>query len=103
MWGWNENSFVYITPSVERYVVNSGGDYTAGFLGSDTTFTIEGKSKTKTYLQALLGGNIALGDKFNINVGLGVKKILSGQIERDNGDTIDELYLSGNLGVKYRF
>lgn len=100
---WNENSFVYITPSVERYVVNSGGDYTAGFLGSDTTFTIEGKSKTKTYLQALLGGNIALGDKFNINVGLGVKKILSGQIERDNGDKIDELYLSGNLGVKYRF
>lgn len=100
---WNQNSFVYITPSIERYVVNSGGDYTAGFIGSDTTFTIEGKSKTKTYLQTLLGGNIALGDKFNVNVGLGVKKILSGQIERDNGDKIDELYLSGNLGVKYRF
>lgn len=100
---WSENSFVYLTPSVERYVVNSGGDYTAGFLGSDTTFTIEGKSKTKTYGQVLLGGNIALSDKFNINVGLGAKKILAGQITRDNGDKIDELYLSGNLGVKYRF
>ena len=100
---WNENSFVYITPSVERYVVNSGGDYTAGFLGSDTTFTIEGKSKTKTYGQVLLGGNIALGDKLNINVGLGAKKIFMGKFERDNGDEIDELYLSGNLGVKYRF
>lgn len=100
---WNENSFVYLTPSIERYVVNSGGDYTAGFIGSDTSFTIEGKSKTKTYVQALLGGNIALGDKFNVNLGVGVKKILNGQIERANGDKVDEMYLSGNLGVKYRF
>lgn len=100
---WNENSFVYLTPSIERYVVNSGGNYTAGFIGSDTSFTIEGKSKTKTYVQALLGGNIALGDKFNVNLGVGVKKILNGQIERANGDKVDEMYLSGNLGVKYRF
>ena len=99
----NENSFMYLTPSIERYVVNAGGDYTAGFIGSDTTFTIEGKSKTKTYGQVLVGGNIALSDKFNVNLGLGVKKILNGQIERANGDKVDEMYLSGNLGVKYRF
>lgn len=99
----NENSFIYLTPSLERYVVNAGGDYTAGFIGSDTTFTIEGKSKTKTYGQVLVGGNIALSDKLNVNLGLGVKKILNGQIERANGDKVDEMYLSGNLGVKYRF
>lgn len=99
----NENSFMYFTPSLERYVVNAGGDYTAGFIGSDTTFTIEGKSKTKTYGQVLVGGNIALSDKLNVNLGLGVKKILNGQIERANGDKVDEMYLSGNLGVKYRF
>ena len=99
----NENSFMYLTPSIERYVVNAGGDYTAGFIGSDTTFTIEGKSKTKTYGQVLVGGNIALSDKLNVNLGLGVKKILNGQIERANGDKVDEMYLSGNLGVKYRF
>ena len=99
----NENSFMYLTPSLERYVVNAGGDYTAGFIGSDTTFTIEGKSKTKTYGQVLVGGNIALSDKLNVNLGLGVKKILGGQIERANGDKVDEMYLSGNLGVKYRF
>ena len=98
-----ENSFMYLTPSLERYVVNAGGDYTAGFIGSDTTFTIEGKSKTKTYGQVLVGGNIALSDKLNVNLGLGVKKILNGQIERANGDKVDEMYLSGNLGVKYRF
>lgn len=50
-----------------------------------------------------MGGNIALSDKVNVNLGLGVKKILNGQIERANGDTVDEMYLSGNLGVKYRF
>lgn len=99
----NENSFMYLTPSLERYVVNAGGNYTAGFIGSDTTFTIEGKSKTKTYGQVLVGGNIALSDKLNVNLGLGVKKILNGQIERTNGDKVDEMYLSGNLGVKYRF
>ena len=99
----NENSFMYLTPSLERYVVNAGGDYTAGFIGSDTTFTIEGKSKTKTYGQVLVGGNIALSDKLNVNLGLGVKKILGGQIERANGDKVDEMYMSGNLGVKYRF
>lgn len=99
----NENSFIYLTPSIERYVINAGGDYTAGFIGSDTTFTIEGKSKTKTYGQVLVGGNIALSDKLNVNLGLGVKKILNGQIERANGDKVDEMYLSGNLGVKYRF
>lgn len=97
------NSFIYLTPSVERYVVNSGGDFTAGFLGSDTTFTIEGKSSTKTYVQGLIGGNISLSDKFNINLGFGAKKILTGQIENAEGDKKDELYLSGNLGLKYRF
>ena len=100
---WNENSFVYITPSVERYVINNGGDFTAGFIGSDTTFTIQGKSKTKTYIQTLLGGNISLGNHFNVNAGLGVKKILDGQVKNANGNKKDELYLSGNLGVKYRF
>jgi len=41
--------------------------------------------------------------KHRVNLGLGVKKILNGQIERANGDTVDEMYLSGNLGVKYKF
>lgn len=98
-----ENSFIYLTPSVERYVVNSGADFTAGFVGSDTSFTIEGKSSTKTYAQALIGGNIALGDKFNVNLGFGAKKILTGEVENAEGDKKDELYLSGNLGLKYRF
>lgn len=93
-----ENSFIYVIPSIERYVVNTGTDYTAGFLGSDVTFSVAGKSKTKTYGQALLGGNINVSEKFNVNLSLGVKQILGGKVDEKN-----ETYLTGNLGFKYKF
>ena len=98
-----ENSFIYLTPKIERYVVNTSNDFTAGFVGSDTTFSIAGKSSTKTYAQVLLGGNIDVSKKLNVNLGLGFRKIITGQVERQNGDKVDEMYLNGNLGVKYRF
>lgn len=44
-----QNSFLYITPKLEQYFVESGDDYVAGFLGSNTTFAIKANRYKKTY------------------------------------------------------
>lgn len=93
-----ENSYFYITPSIEQYVLNNGGDYTAGFIGSDAVFTVLGDDAKKTYGKAIIGGNINVTEQFNINLGFGVKQIFGGQVDNKN-----ETYLTGNLGVRYKF
>lgn len=94
----SQSSFFYVSPKIEQYVLNSGSDYVAGFLGSSTTFTIETERTKKTYAQLVLGGNFDITESFNLNFALGVKQILAGQVNSQN-----ESYISGNLGVKYRF
>ncbi|TWO17940.1 autotransporter outer membrane beta-barrel domain-containing protein [Campylobacter lanienae] len=94
----NESSYLFITPKIEQYVVNNGEDYVASFVGSNTSFSIKGEEKKKTYGQLIVGGNISLNDSLSLDVGIGAKQILAGKVDSKN-----ETYLSGNVGIKYRF
>ncbi|WP_236845375.1 autotransporter outer membrane beta-barrel domain-containing protein [Campylobacter porcelli] len=94
----NESSYLFITPKIEQYVVNNGEDYVASFVGSNTSFSIKGEEKKKTYGQLIIGGNISLNDSLSLDVGIGAKQILAGKVDSKN-----ETYLSGNVGIKYRF
>ena len=94
----NESSYLFITPKIEQYVVNNGEDYVASFVGSNTSFSIKGEEKKKTYGQLIVGGNISLNDSLSLDVGIGAKQILAGKVDSKN-----ETYLSGNMGIKYRF
>ncbi|PZT47155.1 autotransporter domain-containing protein [Helicobacter valdiviensis] len=94
----NENSYLFITPKIEQYVVNNGEDYVASFAGSSTSFSIKGDEKKKTYGQLIIGGNISLSDNLSLDAGIGAKQIIAGKVDSKN-----ETYLSGNVGVKYRF
>ena len=94
----NESSYLFITPKIEQYVVNNGEDYVASFVGSNTSFSIKGEEKKKTYGQLIVGGNVSLNDRLNLDVGIGAKQILAGKVDSKN-----ETYLSGNVGIKYRF
>ncbi|WP_147288588.1 autotransporter outer membrane beta-barrel domain-containing protein [Helicobacter brantae] len=56
----------------------------------------------KTYAQILLGGEVAISKDWSIDLNLGVKQGILG--ERDNQDKqINETYVSGSVGVGYRF
>ena len=94
----DESSYLFITPKIEQYVVNNGEDYVASFVGSNTSFSIKGEEKKKTYGQLIVGGNVSLNDRLNLDVGIGAKQILAGKVDSKN-----ETYLSGNVGIKYRF
>ncbi|MCL9821920.1 autotransporter outer membrane beta-barrel domain-containing protein, partial [Helicobacter sp. 14348-15] len=94
----NESSYLFITPKIEQYVVNNGEDYVASFVGSNTSFSIKGEEKKKTYGQLIVGGNISLNDSLSLDVGIGAKQILAGKVDSKN-----ETYLSGNMGIKYKF
>lgn len=92
------SSYLYVVPKVEQYIVNNGDDFVGRFVGSNTSFTIDGDDKKRTYGQILLGGNIELTQDWVLNVGVGAKQILAGKFESKN-----ETYLNGNAGLKYRF
>ena len=94
----NENSYLFITPKIEQYLTNNGDDYIANFVGATSTFSIENSDKNKTYGQVLVGGNMDINDSISLNAGIGVKHLLRGKV-----DSKDETYLSGNVGVKYKF
>ncbi|WP_258523455.1 autotransporter outer membrane beta-barrel domain-containing protein [Campylobacter hyointestinalis] len=94
----NESSYLFITPKIEQYVVNNGEDYVASFVGSNTSFSIKGEDKKKTYGQLIVGGNVSLNDRLSLDVGIGAKQILAGKVDSKN-----ETYLSGNVGIKYKF
>ena len=89
-------SFIYILRKIEQYVMSGDKLYTASFVGSDTSFIIAGDGGLKTYGSVLVGGDIALREFLSFSIGAGVKQSLAGT---DTSVT----YLSGNLGVKYRF
>lgn len=93
-----QNSFLYITPKLEQYFVESGDDYVAGFIGSNTTFAIRANRYKKTYAQMILGGNFDVSEHFNISLGFGVKQAIKCAC-----DSNSETYLSGNLGLRYRY
>ncbi|MDY2584641.1 autotransporter outer membrane beta-barrel domain-containing protein [Helicobacter sp.] len=94
----NANSYFFITPKIEQYLTNNGDDYVANFIGANSTFSIKSANKKKTYAQVLVGGNMNLSNSVSVNVGFGIKHLLRGQM-----DSKDETYLSGNVGLKYKF
>ena len=94
----NENSYLFISPKIEQYIINNGDDYTANFIGSNAPFSIKGNDKKKSYGQLIIGGNIALNDRLNLDAGIGAKQILTGKVDSKN-----ETYLSGNIDIKYKF
>lgn len=94
----NASSYLFVTPKIEQYVLNNGDDYVARFAGSSSVFSIAGTDKEKTYGQLTIGGNVELSDSWSFNAGIGAKQILAGEVDDKN-----ETYLSGNVGLKYKF
>ena len=61
-------------------------------------FSVSASDKLKTYGQIVVGGSFGITDALNIELGLGAKQILANKVDDKN-----ETYLSGNLGLKYKF
>ena len=93
----SENSYFFITPKVEQYVLNSGLDLTPSLNGIAIE-DVTDADKKKTYAQAIIGGNFDLSKNFSANVGVGIKQILSGKV-----DDKSETYGIGQLGIRYKF
>ncbi|CAM4095278.1 autotransporter outer membrane beta-barrel domain-containing protein [Campylobacter armoricus] len=94
----SEESYLFITPKIEQYIMNNGDDYVAGFVGSNSNFIIKGNDKKKTYAQIIVGGNVDINEQFSLNAGIGAKQILAGKTDNKN-----ETYVSGQVGFKYKF
>lgn len=93
-----ETSYVFATPKIEQYLLNDGDDYTASFVGSPLNFSVGASDKLKTYGQLVVGGSFGITENLNLDLGLGAKQILANKVDDKN-----ETYLSGNLGVRYKF
>lgn len=95
----NENSYIFVTPKIEQFVINSGDDYTANLSVNNAFFTsVEANNKKKTYGQIIVGGNVDFTNQLSMNLGFGAKQILAGKVDNKN-----ETYLSGQAGLKYKF
>ncbi|EOH3839818.1 autotransporter adhesin CapC, partial [Campylobacter jejuni] len=93
----NENSYIFVTPKIEQFVINRGDDYTANLAINNAFFTsVEANNKKKTYGQIIVGGNIDFTNQLSMNLGFGAKQILAGKVDNKN-----ETYLSGQVGLKY--
>lgn len=95
---WNADSFFYITPKFEQYVLAKGSDFVSAFVGSPTTFSISSTPPLKTYFQTIVGADIGVYQGLAITLSAGVKQIIVGKIQDKN-----ETFVSGNVGVRYRF
>lgn len=94
----SKESYIYATPKIEQYIITSGDHYTARFLGSPTSFTINGSDKKKTYGSLIVGGDVNIKNTWAFTFSAGVKHLLSGKVNNES-----ETYLSGNIGLKYQF
>lgn len=95
---WNEDSFFYIVPKFEQYVLTQNDDFVGAFVGSPNNFRITAQNKLKTYFQGIIGVDIGVYQGLAITLSGGVKQIISEHVDSRN-----ETFISGNLGVKYRF
>lgn len=95
---WNADSFFYVTPKFEQYVLAKGSDFVSAFVGSPMTFSISSTPPLKTYFQTIVGADIGLYKGVTITLSAGVKQIIAGKIQDKN-----ETFVSGNVGVRYRF
>lgn len=94
----NESSYIFAIPRIEQYLINNGSDFTAKFLGSNTNFSVDSDNKKKTYGQIIVGGNVDFTNRLSANLGFGAKQIFAGKTANKN-----ETYLSGQVGLKYKF
>ncbi|EDO7596631.1 autotransporter family protein [Campylobacter coli] len=93
----SEESYLFITPKIEQYVMNNGDDFVASLNGVALP-SVKSDDKKKTYGQIITGGNIDISEQFSLNAGIGAKQILAGKTDGKN-----ETYVSGQLGFKYKF
>lgn len=92
----SNKGFLYTLLSIEQDLYNSLHSLSINSQSLPITQDL------KTYAQVLLGGEIAISKDWNIALSLGVKQGLLG--EKDNQDKqINETYVSGSVGVGYRF
>ncbi len=94
----SKESYIYATPKIEQYIITSGDHYIARFLGSPTSFTINGSDKKKIYGSLIVGGDVNIKNAWAFTFSAGVKHLLSGKVNNES-----ETYLSGNIGLKYQF
>ncbi|TKX30636.1 autotransporter domain-containing protein [Campylobacter aviculae] len=94
----SKQSYIYAIPKIEQYIVTSGDDYTARFVGSPVSFTVDGSDSKKTFGALILGGDINFANQWAFTFSAGVKQLLGGKV-----DDQDETYVSGNVGLKYQF
>ncbi|EAJ2446072.1 autotransporter outer membrane beta-barrel domain-containing protein, partial [Campylobacter coli] len=81
----NENSYIFVTPKIEQFVINSGDDYTANLAVNNAFFTsVEANNKKKTYGQIIVGGNVDFTNQLSMNLGFGAKQILAGKVDNKN-------------------
>ncbi|EAI1730786.1 autotransporter outer membrane beta-barrel domain-containing protein, partial [Campylobacter coli] len=88
----SEESYLFITPKIEQYVMNNGDDFVASLNGVALP-SVKSDDKKKTYGQIITGGNIDISEQFSLNAGIGAKQILAGKTDGKN-----ETYVSGQLG-----
>ncbi|HHP0355869.1 TPA: autotransporter domain-containing protein [Campylobacter lari subsp. concheus] len=93
----NEESYLFITPKIEQYVMNNGDDFVASLNGVALP-SVKSDDKKKTYGQIIVGGNVDINEQFSLNAGIGAKQILAGKTDGKN-----ETYVSGQVGFKYKF
>ncbi|EAH8848772.1 autotransporter domain-containing protein [Campylobacter lari] len=93
----SEESYLFITPKIEQYVMNNGDDFVASLNGVALP-SIKSDDKKKTYGQIIIGGNVDINEQFSLNAGVGAKQILAGKTDGKN-----ETYVSGQVGFKYKF
>ena len=94
----SENAYLYVTPKLEQYVLNSVDDFVGGFAGSTVNYTIKAEDEKKLYGQILIGGDYQVNEALSLNAGVGVKQILANKVNDNN-----ETFVTGNVGLKYRF
>ncbi|WP_139453429.1 autotransporter domain-containing protein [Campylobacter armoricus] len=93
----SEESYLFITPKIEQYIMNNGDDFIASLNGVALP-SVKSDDKKKTYAQIIVGGNVDINEQFSLNAGIGAKQILAGKTDGKN-----ETYVSGQVGFKYKF
>lgn len=93
----SEESYLFITPKIEQYIMNNGDDFVASLNGVALP-SVKSNDKKKTYGQIIVGGNVDINEQFSLNAGIGAKQILAGKTDNKN-----ETYVSGQVGFKYKF
>ena len=92
----SNKGFLYTLLSIEQDLYNSLHSLSINSQSLPITQDL------KTYAQVLLGGEIAISKDWNIALSLGAKQSIIGAKDAED-KTINETYISGSVGVGYRF